>query len=103
MKGSHLSLIALVLGSPLLQILNARDSFLRIAHHLPKEVGKARLAELLRPAAVQRSVVDGLAVGRVSQARLGAPRPICYDLAAGERRLARLRGCHLLKLYDFAG
>lgn len=55
---------------PLLQILNAGYPLLRIAHHLPKQVRKARLAQLscLRP--IQRSVIDCLAVGGVPESWL---------------------------------
>jgi len=62
---------------PLLQILNARYPLLRIADHLTKQVGKACLAELLRPAAVQGAVVYRLAAGWVFQAGLGASLGLC--------------------------
>lgn len=67
---------------PLLQILNARHALLRITDHLPKQIGKACLAELLRPAAVQGPVVDGLAAGWVFQAGLGGASLGLCGLAA---------------------
>jgi len=56
--------------APLLQLLDACYPALGIADHLGKEVGEAGLTELGRLGAVERAVVDGLAVGRVAQAGL---------------------------------
>jgi hypothetical protein len=85
---------------PLLKVLNASDSFLCVADHLPKQVCKASLAELLRPTAVQRSVVYCLAVRWISQARLRSPLAIC-DLA-DEGGFGRLGGRHFTYLSRMA-
>ena len=55
---------------PLLKLLDACYPALGVADHLREEVGEAGLAELGRLGAVQWSVVDGFAIGRVPQAGL---------------------------------
>lgn len=52
---------------PFLQLLNARHPPLRIRHHLGKQIRKGRLAQLCRLGAVERPVINCLAVRRVSK------------------------------------
>lgn len=52
---------------PLLELLDALDTALRVGNHLPKQVGEAGLADLGRLGPVERSVVDGLAAAGLSQ------------------------------------
>lgn len=49
---------------PLFEFLNSLDATLRIGNHFTKEVGEAGLADLGGLGAVQRAMVDGLAIAR---------------------------------------
>lgn len=55
---------------PLLEFLDALYPSLRIGDHLTKQVGEARLAQLGRLGAVERAVVDCLAIAGHAQPRL---------------------------------
>lgn len=55
---------------PLFELLNPLDSLLRIRDHFAKQVRKARLAQLSSLGAVQRPMVDCLAITRQPQTRL---------------------------------
>lgn len=55
---------------PLFQLLNPLDAPLRIGDHLPKQVCEARLANLGRLGAVERAVIDGLAMARQAETGL---------------------------------
>ncbi len=68
--------------------MDTGDALLRVADHLPEEICEAGLAQLLRAAAVQGAVVDGLAAGGVAEARLDAR---CFGC---QGRLGGLGGCH---------
>ena len=78
---------------PLLKILNPRHPSLRIADHLRKQIRKAGLTELGRLRPVQRSVVDGLAVGGVPEA--GAVFLTTHCAAPSDACLARLSCRHV--------
>jgi hypothetical protein len=54
-------------SSPFLKVLNTSYPLLRIADHLPKQIRKASLAELLCSTAIQRPVVDCFTVGGVAE------------------------------------
>ncbi len=81
--------------SPLLQILYTTNPLLRIAHHLSKQISKARPTQFGRPASIEIPVIDGLSVGRLPEAAC-LSLVLCFII--GRWWLRGLGRCHCLGL-----